>query len=121
MMRIAFPPVVCVAGLLVAGALPTAAQAQVPAAPAFARVSISTSNANIRVQTTVTVPDGGSVLLGGYSRVSEGRKEFGTPGLGRGFRNVGYGRSARGVSVRAAVRIINLREEEYRQTGFRSP
>ena len=55
------------------------------------------------------------------------RSEFGPPGLGRlpyisrGPRNVGYGRSAVSGRVTASVRIIDLREEEYRQTGYRSP
>ena len=43
------------------------------------------------------------------------------PLVGRGFRNVGYGRSAVSGRVSARVRVINLREEEFRQTGFRSP
>jgi Flp pilus assembly secretin CpaC len=82
---------------------------------------------NIRIQSTVTVPDGGEALLGGYSRASEGRSEYGAPLagkvpiLGRGFRNVGYGRSFSSTRVSVRVRIISLREEEYRQTGFRSP
>jgi Flp pilus assembly secretin CpaC len=80
----------------------------------------------IRLQTTVTVPDGGSVTLGGYSELSEGRTEFGVPVLGRvpygsrGFRNVGYGRTAVSRRVIASVRVIDLREEEFRQTGVRS-
>jgi general secretion pathway protein D len=80
----------------------------------------------IGVQTTVTVPDGGTVTVGGYSQLSEGRNEFGTPGLGRvpfsgrGFRNVSSGRTAVSGRVTARVRIIDLREEEYRQTGVRS-
>src|SRR5215475_15113308 len=53
---------------------------------------------SISVQTTVMVPDGGTVLLGGLKRMSEGRNEFGPPVLSkipyldRLFRNVGYGR-----------------------------
>jgi general secretion pathway protein D len=80
----------------------------------------------INVQTTVLVPDGGTVLLGGYSRLAEGRSEFGVPVLGRlpyvgpGFRNVGYGREIVSGQVTATVRIIDLREEEFRQTGYRS-
>ena len=68
----------------------------------------------------------GQVLLGGYSRVSEGRNEFGTPGLGkvpylgRGLGNVGYGREVKTGQVIVGVRIINLYEEEERQTGVRS-
>jgi hypothetical protein len=43
------------------------------------------------------------------------------PLVGRGFRNIGYGRSVRSSRVTVGVRIISLREEEERQTGFRSP
>jgi len=80
----------------------------------------------IQVQTSVSVPDGGSVTVGGYSSLSEGRSEFGVPGLGkipylgRGFRNVGSGRTAVYRRVSVSVRVIDLREEEYRQTGVRS-
>jgi type II secretory pathway component GspD/PulD (secretin) len=123
---------VWVAALLVAASLTPPAQAQVRGRwvyyPARAvRVSVVTSSPYIGVRTTVTVPDGGSALLGSYSRLSEGRREYGVPVLGkipyvsRGFRNVGYGRTVLRRSVRASVRIIDLREEEYRQTGFRSP
>ena len=92
--------------------------------PAFVVVPTFTT---IRLQTSVTVPDGGSVTLGGYSQVSEGRTEFGAPVLGRvpylgrGVRNVGYGRETVSGRVSASVRIIDLREEEFRQTGVRSP
>jgi type II secretory pathway component GspD/PulD (secretin) len=91
--------------------------------PSFVYVPTTT---RIGIQTTVTVPDRGQVLLGGYSRVSEGRNEFGTPGLGkvpylgRGFGNVGYGREVKTGQVIVGVRIINLYEEEERQTGVRS-
>ncbi len=50
------------------------------------------------VTTTVSVPDGGTVLLGGIKRLSEGRNEFGVPildeipYLNRLFKNVGIGR-----------------------------
>ena len=33
----------------------------------------------VTVTTTVSVPDGGTVLLGGIKRLSEGRNEFGVP------------------------------------------
>src|SRR5206468_5747313 len=55
---------------------------------------------SITVETTVTVPDGGTVLLGGLKRLSEGRNEFGPPILSkipyinRLFTNTGYGREA---------------------------
>jgi type II secretory pathway component GspD/PulD (secretin) len=82
---------------------------------------------SIRVATTVSVPDGGTVTLGGYSRLAEARTEAGAPVLGklpyvgRGFRNVGYGRAVGSTRVTASVRVIDLREEEYRQTSYRSP
>ncbi|MCG8585150.1 MAG: type II and III secretion system protein [Pirellulales bacterium] len=50
------------------------------------------------VTTTVTAPDGGTVLLGGIKSARESRNEYGVPILGklpfigRGFRNVGIGR-----------------------------
>jgi Flp pilus assembly secretin CpaC len=79
----------------------------------------------VRASTSVTVPDGGEALVAGYSRVSEGRNEFGVPGVGkvpyldRGFRNVGAGRDVRRTTLSVRVRIINLAEEEERQTGVR--
>jgi type II secretory pathway component GspD/PulD (secretin) len=123
-MRIMLHRLVWVAGLLVAAALTPAARAQGLGQPRFIVVPTIT---NIRLTTTVTVPDGGTATVGGYSQVSEGRTEYGVPGLGkvpyvsRGFRNVGYGRSTVVGRVTASVRIIDLREEEYRQTGVRSP
>jgi general secretion pathway protein D len=104
-------------GFLVAAALTPAARAQGLSRPGFVPVP---AFAFVRMQTTVTVPDGGTVSLGGYSQLSEGRNEFGVSGPGRGFRNVGYGRTAASGRVTASVRIIDLREEEYRQTVVRS-
>ena len=79
------------------------------------------------MQTTATIPDRGSATLGGYSLLSSGRNEFGVPGVGkvpyagRAVGNVGYGREATVGRVSASVRIISLREEEFRQTGVRGP
>ena len=107
-----------------AGAVLTpSARAQVAGRPGIVRVTIATAG----LRTTVAVPDGGTATAGGYSRLSEGRSEYGAPVVGRvpyvgrGFRNVGYGRSAVSGRVSVSVRVIDLREEEYRQTGFRSP
>ncbi|MCE9533588.1 MAG: hypothetical protein K8T89_21055 [Planctomycetes bacterium] len=79
--------------------------------------------ASINVQTTVVVPDGGTVLLGGLKTLSEGRNEFGPPVLSkipyinRLFRNVGYGREAQSLMMMVTPRIIINREEQERQTG----
>jgi type II secretory pathway component GspD/PulD (secretin) len=81
---------------------------------------------NINVATTVMVPDGGTALLGGLKRLSEGRNEFGPPiiskipYLDRLFRNVAYGRSTESLMVMVTPRIIIQEEEEERATGFRS-
>lgn len=72
------------------------------------------------VQTTVTVPDGGTVLLGGVKRLNEERKEYGvpvlskTPMLNRLFRNIGIGRTTSSLMLMVTPRIIILEEEEER-------
>ncbi len=77
---------VALCGVLVLAALAGPAGAQVytsvAAGPSSAGVSVATFG-NIRLQTTVRVPDGGTASLGGYSRVSESRRESGVPILGR--------------------------------------
>jgi type II secretory pathway component GspD/PulD (secretin) len=80
---------------------------------------------SISVNTTVTVPDGGTVVMGGLKRMSEGRLEFGPPVLSkipyidRLFRNVGYGRQGTSILIMVTPRIIIQEEEEERATGFR--
>jgi type II secretory pathway component GspD/PulD (secretin) len=77
----------------------------------------------ITVNTTVTVPDGGTVLLGGLKTLREGRTEYGPPILSkipyinRLFKNVGYGREAESFMMMVTPRIIINEEEETRQTG----
>jgi len=77
----------------------------------------------VSVQTTVSVPDGGTVLLGGLKLMNEGRNEFGPPVLGkipylnRLFRNTGYGRDTSSLLIMVTPRIIINEEEEVRQTG----
>ncbi len=72
------------------------------------------------VSTTVTVPDGGTVLLGGVKRLNEERREFGvpvlskTPMLNRLFRNIGIGRTTSSLMLMVTPRIIILEEEEER-------
>jgi type II secretory pathway component GspD/PulD (secretin)/tetratricopeptide (TPR) repeat protein len=80
----------------------------------------------ISVNTTVSVPDGGTVLMGGLKRLSEGRNEFGPPILSkipyinRLFKNVGYGREVESLMIMVTPRIIINEEEEIRQTGVYS-
>ncbi len=83
--------------------------------PTFAFTSVST---------TVSVPDGGTILLGGIKRLSESRAERGTPLLSkipyvsRLFRNVSVGRTASSLMLMVTPRIIIQEEEELAQTGF---
>ncbi len=74
----------------------------------------------VSVVTTVSVPDGGTVLLGGIKRLSEGRNEFGVPILSklpyinRLFKNVGIGRETQSLMMMVTPRIIIQEEEEER-------
>ena len=74
----------------------------------------------ITVSTTVSVPDGGTVLLGGIKRLVEGRNEFGVPLLSkvpyidRLFRNVGIGRETDSLMMMVTPHIIIQEEEEER-------
>jgi general secretion pathway protein D len=75
------------------------------------------------VTTTVSVPDGGTVLLGGIKRLNEARNEFGVPILSkvpyinRLFKNVGLGRTTRSIMLMVTPRIIIQEEEEERLLG----
>ena len=66
----------------------------------------------------MTVPDGGTVLLGGVKTMNEHRTEYGvpvlskTPLLDRLFRNVGIGRVTTSLMLMVTPRIIILEEEE---------
>ncbi|MCG8587415.1 MAG: hypothetical protein MI757_22135 [Pirellulales bacterium] len=77
------------------------------------------------VTTTVTVPDGGTVLLGGLKTLREARNEVGVPLLSkipyinRLFRNVGIGRETRSLMMMVTPRIIILEEEEAKLLGTR--
>ena len=81
---------------------------------------------NITINTTVAIPDGGTVLMGGLKKLSESRSEFGPPILSkvpyinRLFKNVGYGRETDSMLIMVTPRIIVQAEEEERQTGFSS-
>jgi len=80
----------------------------------------------VTVTTTVSVPDGGTVLLGGIKRLSEGRNEFGVPilnkipYLNRLFKNVGIGRETQSLMMMVTPRII-IQEEEEERLGILSP
>jgi general secretion pathway protein D len=79
----------------------------------------------VTIATTVSVPDGGTVLLGGIKRLSEGRDERGIPLLSkvpyvnRLFRNVGIGRSTDSLMMMVTPRII-IQEEEEEKLGILS-
>lgn len=83
--------------------------------PTFASTSVST---------TVSVPDGGTILLGGIKRLRESRSEQGVPMLSklpfinRLFRNVGIGRDTNSLMLMVTPRIIIPEEEEEAQTGY---
>jgi type II secretory pathway component GspD/PulD (secretin) len=81
----------------------------------------------ITLATTVSVPDGGTVLLGGLKTLVEGRTEYGPPILSkipyinRLFKNVGYGREAQSLLIMVTPRIIINAEEQERQVGADVP
>ncbi|MDA0658471.1 MAG: general secretion pathway protein GspD, partial [Planctomycetota bacterium] len=74
------------------------------------------------VNTTVSVPDGGTILLGGIKRLREGRSESGVPFLNkipfvnRLFNNVGIGREASSLMMMVTPRII-IQEEFEEELG----
>ncbi len=79
----------------------------------------------VRIENTVTIPDGGTMLIGGLKKEIEVRHEDDTPVLSRVpyvnrlFKNVGYGRETQMVYVLVTPRIVVPEEEEPRQTGIR--
>jgi len=64
------------------------------------------------------VPDGGTVLMGGIKRLSEGRSEAGVPilnkipYLNRLFKNVGISHETQSLMMMVTPRIIIQEEEE---------
>ena len=78
------------------------------------------------VSTTVSVPDGGTILLGGIKRLQEGRNEQGVPVLSkfpyinRLFKNVGIGRTTQSLMMMVTPRII-IQEEEEERLGIAVP
>lgn len=79
------------------------------------------------VTTTVSVPDGGTVLMGGIKRMREGRNEYGVPILSkipyvnRLFKNVGIARTTQSLMLMVTPRIIIQEEEEDKLLGLETP
>jgi hypothetical protein len=112
-----------VAGLLLTA--PVVAQQPIVVRPGTVYNPYGVAPVTLQAQTTVVVPDGGVATVARYGTYSEARNEFGTPGLGkvpyvgRGFRNIGYGRAISSSSISVRVRVFSLAEEEERQLGPR--
>ncbi len=76
------------------------------------------SFASTNISTTVSVPDGGTILLGGIKRMREGRIERGVPILSkipyvnRLFKNTAIGRETSTLMMTVTPRIIIQEEEE---------
>ncbi len=72
----------------------------------------------VTIDTVVSVPDGGTVLLGGVKRLSEGRNMAGVPILNkipyvsRLFKNSGVGRETESLMLMVTPRIIIQEELE---------
>mgnify|MGYP005704457817 FL=1 len=79
------------------------------------------------VTTTVSVPDGGTVLMGGVKRMQEARNEYGVPILSkvpyvnRLFKNVGIARTTESLMLMVTPRIIIQEEEESKLLGTERP
>ena len=79
--------------------------------------------ASTSVSTVVSVPDGGTILLGGIKRMTEQRSESGVPFLSnipyvnRLFKNVSIGRETQNLMMMVTPRIIIQAEEEAAQIG----
>ncbi len=91
-------------------------------------VSINPTIANLLIaNTTVNVPDGGTVLLGGFKFLAEERSEYGPPilskipYLSRLFRNVGWSRDGSTLIYLVTARVIMVEEEERLFTGELAP
>ena len=79
--------------------------------------------ATTSVSTVVSVPDGGTILLGGIKRMTEQRTERGVPFLSnvpyvnRLFKNVSIARETSNLMMMVSPRIIIQAEEEAAQIG----
>lgn len=76
----------------------------------------------VGLDSTVSIPDGGTVVLGGLKTTTEVRREYGPPVLSkvphvnRLFKNVGYGQETQSVLVLVTPRI--LATEDARAAGY---
>ena len=76
------------------------------------------------VNTVVSVPDGGTVLMGGIKRLNESRNEQGVPFLSsipyinRLFKNVGIGQETSNLMMMVTPRILIQEELEQDQVGL---
>jgi type II secretory pathway component GspD/PulD (secretin) len=92
-------------------------QPPLPNGPLQVTVQPTTANLNV-ANTTVNVPDGGTVLLGGFKFLAEERTEYGPPVLSkipylsRLFRNVGWSRDGSTLIYLVTARVIMVQEEE---------
>ena len=86
---------------------------------ADAQITIQLPSINMfNVNTVVSVPDGGTISLGGVNSSSSGRTTRGVPGLanipgvGRLFNNTGIGSETNSNQATAKATIISLKEME---------
>jgi type II secretory pathway component GspD/PulD (secretin) len=96
--------------------------------PLQVQVQINPQASNLQIfNTTVNVPDGGTVLLGGFKFLAEERTEYGPPilskipYLSRLFRNVGWSRDGATLIYLVTARVIMVEEEERIFMGIDPP
>lgn len=86
---------------------------------AYGQLTVQLPTINVfNINTVVSVPDGGTISLGGVNRYSAGRTSRGVPGLSnipgvnRLFKNTGIGSETSSSQATASVKIISLQEME---------
>ena len=89
------------------------------ARPATAQVTVQLPSVSVfDVRTVVSVPDGGTVYLGGVSRTGYGSISRGVPllsnipGAGRLFKNRAIGRETSNSGMSISAKILSLQEME---------
>ncbi|MCL2119736.1 MAG: type II and III secretion system protein, partial [Planctomycetaceae bacterium] len=89
-------------------------------APVIGGVVMQPMTTTFSVMTSVSVPDGGTILMGGVKRLKEGRKEYGIPMvnkipyLKRLFSNTAVGRETQSMMLMVTPHIII--QEEYEES-----